>query len=203
MTSILRKASMSLGKATYLITAAAIALVCFLTIIDTVSRSIGTGSIALVFDLNESLIVVAAFLPLAFAQLSGDHVAFTALYSRMPKRIQDLSRLLGYLLALPLVGWITWVSLSAAVRSWQVAETRMGVSDLPVWPARLAVVVGMFAFFLTLVYGILAVINRWAEFPLREMVKDDAAVAEAGSIAAGRETPQVEGQRTNREGRDE
>lgn len=159
--------TIALGRLTYSVSAASIVLLCVMTVVDTASRTFGSGSIALVFDVNETLIVLVAFLCLAYAALAGEHVAFTAIYDRLPERGQYLSRLIGYLLALPLIGWMAWVSFDAALTSWQTAEARMGVAQLPVWPARLAVAVGLLAFFLTLVYGALAVIRRWPEFPLR------------------------------------
>lgn len=174
MNGVIPRLTLALGRATYVLSAAAIVLLCVTTVVDTASRTFGSGSIALVFDINETLIVLVAFLPLAYAALAGEHVAFTAVYDRLPERGQYLSRLVGYLLALPLIAWMTFVSFEAALTSWQTAEARMGVAELPVWPARLAVAVGLLAFLVTLVYGALAVIRRWPEFPLRTSPDDPA-----------------------------
>jgi TRAP-type mannitol/chloroaromatic compound transport system permease small subunit len=135
---------------------------------DTTSRAIGTGSISLVFGLNESLIILVGFLPLGYAQLAGEHVSFTVLYDRLPKRFQSVSRAAGYLIALPLIGWMTWVSVTAGIDSWLTAEVRMDVAQLPVWPARLALAIGLLAYLTTLVYGFFGVFRNWAEFPLED-----------------------------------
>lgn len=175
MHALLSRTTLDLGRAMYVVSAAAILLLCLTTVIDTTSRAIGTGSISLVFGLNESLIILIGFLPLAYAQLAGEHVAFTVLYDRLPKNVQAVSRAVGYLLTLPLIGWMTWVSVIAAIDSWLAAEVRMDVAQLPVWPARLALAIGLLAYLATLVYGLFGVFRGWTEFPLEDADESEGA----------------------------
>lgn len=173
MKSLLPPLCFHLGKLTYLIAAGAIAAMCLLTLLDTGSRALGLGSVPIVFDLNETLIVVVAFIPLAFAQLTGDHVSFTVLYDRTPPKIKRAFRMTGYALALPLIAWMTWVTADSAIASWQALETRMGVARLPVWPARLAAALGLLGYVAVLIYGITASIREWNEFPLQKFAHGD------------------------------
>lgn len=120
-----------------------VAVLCLNTVADTLSRTFGGGSIPLVFDVNETLIIGLVFLSLAYAQLADEHIAFTLLYNRMGPRSRKVMLLLGNLLVVMIVAWTAWESWLVAEESLSSGERRLGIAGFPAWPARLAIVVGL------------------------------------------------------------
>ncbi len=51
-----------------------------------------------------------------------------------------------------MVGWMVYVTADRALASFEMREYRFGLVRVPVWPARVAIAVGLAAYFLELVF---------------------------------------------------
>lgn len=121
-------------------------LLVLLTTADVTRRKLLGASIPSVVEITEVALVAVVFLGMLGAHTSGRHIQTPLVTNRLPARASHGVRTVGLLLALALVGWITYATAVAAVSSVETGEFRYGLSAIPIWPARIAIPVGL-AFF--------------------------------------------------------
>lgn len=96
-----------------------------------------------VFETSEVLLPIVALLALAETQRRGDHVSVELLVVRLPDRVASLVEAVGLLTVSIFLSWSTYVSFGGAFESYRSGEYRMGLAEVPVWPARLAIALGL------------------------------------------------------------
>jgi TRAP-type C4-dicarboxylate transport system permease small subunit len=119
---------------------------------DVTRRTLAGESIPGVVELAEVAMVVIVFLGLGFAERRGAHVTMTLVVRRLPPRTAAIVNGLGLLLVVLVVGWMVWVTADRALDSFAAREYRFGLVRVPVWPARIAIAVGLAVYFLELVF---------------------------------------------------
>jgi TRAP-type C4-dicarboxylate transport system permease small subunit len=124
-----------------------------LTVVDIVLRKMSGQGVAGVVEYSEVLLVVAVFLSIAAAQVSGFHVATTGFTSRLPRTARRIVELTGALAGAVVIAAMVFVATNAAWVSFQTGEYRMGIAHVVVWPARAAVAVGLFLYLVEFVVG--------------------------------------------------
>lgn len=137
-------------------TSAALAILaasCVLVMLVLTGLDIGirwtTGrSLAGAQEVTEQLMVAVVYLGMAFALQRREHVAVAICTSSLPIRAAAGVRLLGQFLMLALVAWMIWRTGLQAWKAYLIGEVRFGLLQVPVWPARAAIPVGLAAFFL-------------------------------------------------------
>lgn len=122
---------------------------------DVTRRSLAGQSVEGVVELGEVMMVAIVFLGLGFAETRGAHVSMTLLVRKLPSRTAAIVNGLGLLLVVVVVGWMVWVTADRALASFEVKEYRFGLVRVPVWPARIAIAVGLAAYFLELLFRLL------------------------------------------------
>jgi TRAP-type C4-dicarboxylate transport system permease small subunit len=140
--------------------------------LDVILRtSSGTG-IAGMIEAVDPLLVIVAFLGLGMTERKGEHVAMSMFVDRMSPRIRYYLIAVGVVGAMGLTAWIAVAGFHETAISVARGEVRPGIVDVPLWPARAAVVVGCTVLFLqfavTLVDAIksarlLQPVGVWAE----------------------------------------
>ncbi len=133
--------------------AVAVLLIIFMmvsTVADVISRQLTGQAIPGVIEVGEVLMVSTVFLGLAYAETRGAHVNMNLVIRKLPPRIASIATSLGLLLVLFVVGWMVIVTGMRAVEAFEVQEYRFGLVQIPVWPARIALAVGLAAYFLSL-----------------------------------------------------
>lgn len=138
----------ALSRGLALLAGAIILLLLAVTLTDAGMRNLGDSSIRGVLEWSETLLVVVIFLGLPYTMHVGGHVAIDSMVQRMPAGLRGPAILLGYIATLPVLVWTTKATIAAAIASFQSQEVRMGMVEIPLWPARSAVALG--AFLLTL-----------------------------------------------------
>lgn len=117
---------------------------------DVLLRTISGRGIPGMFETVEPLVVIVAFLSLAAAERANEHVSLSLLSDRLPLRVRYILIAVGISLAILLFGWICYNGIFEALKSFTSGEVRSGVVRIPLWPARVAIVVGAFALILQL-----------------------------------------------------
>ena len=117
-----------------------------MTVADVTSRTITGRSVPGAQEISEQLVVALVFLGMAYAFYRREHVAVTICTLALPVRPRAAVRLLGRVIMLGLVGWMIWMTGEEAWRSYSQGEFRFGLLQLPVWPARAAIPLGLAAF---------------------------------------------------------
>lgn len=118
----------------------------------TLRRLTGSGFGGVV-EISEVLLVAAVYFALAYAQREGAHVSTSVVTGRLPSKVRASLRLLGFVVAAGLFLWMAWETGARGWTSFQRGETRMGLREVPIWPGRLAIPVGLVLLTIQAVYA--------------------------------------------------
>ncbi|MPZ60616.1 MAG: TRAP transporter small permease subunit [Propionibacteriales bacterium] len=121
----------------------ALLFVLLTTTADVAKRNLGGGSIPWAIEYNEIMLVALVFLSLANTQRTGDHVSVVLVTARIPHRARCVIRGVGMVVAAVFVGWMLYRSWQVGLQSYRTGEYRIGLAQVPVWPARLLIPVGL------------------------------------------------------------
>jgi TRAP-type C4-dicarboxylate transport system permease small subunit len=149
-----------------------IVVVLVATVADVARRSFSGQSVKGVIELGEVLMVAIVFLGLGYAESRGAHVSITAVVRLMPPKTAAVVNGLGLLLMIIVVGWMVFVTADRAIESVAAQEYRFGLVRVPVWPARIAIAVGLAVYVLELLFRLLD--NIQAARGLRSAVEEVA-----------------------------
>jgi TRAP-type C4-dicarboxylate transport system permease small subunit len=86
--------------------------------------------------------VLVVFLPLAFVEQRHEHIQVDLLYLLMPRPMQRIVLLLGYLVSAGFFAVLSWRTLGDALRSLAKNEMMMGNVYLIIWPAKFVLPIG-------------------------------------------------------------
>lgn len=153
--SVLRRAVHATTQVLAFLAVLCIVIMLVAIVADVTRRSLAGKSVQGVVELGEVLMVVIVFLGLGYAERRGAHVSMTLLVRKLPSRSAAIINGLGLLLVVAVVGWMVYVTADRAIASFEVREYRFGLVRVPVWPARIAIAVGLAAYFLELVFRLL------------------------------------------------
>lgn len=155
---IARRADRAVHIASTVLNAVAAACMVGLLVIstaDAVGRHVRGSGFPGVVEYGELLLVGVALLSLASAYRHGAHVAVEFVTSRLRPRAAAITQIAGLLVAVPVLTWLVCASAEVAWDSWLVGEVRTGLVQAPLWPARLAVVLGFGALLFEIVGAVL------------------------------------------------
>lgn len=141
-----------------------ISCIMLLTAADVVKRYITGSSIPGVTEFSEVFLVAAVFLGLAFAMRVGAHVGVDLLVARLPARASKTVQVVGMVIALIVLSWMTVETVGTAAHSIAINEFRYGLVKVPVWPAKLIIPIGLAALILECIV-FLAKLVRSGEAP--------------------------------------
>jgi TRAP-type C4-dicarboxylate transport system permease small subunit len=126
------------------IACAAAALMMVQISVDVVCKLLlGRPIIATIEIVSTYYMVALVFLPLAFVDRMGGHIAADLLTRAMGRRLRALTLWLMDLLVLATIGLLFWHTLDEAIRRTADGEVwRSGEYLLPVWPSRWLLPIG-------------------------------------------------------------
>ena len=90
------------------------------------------------------LMVATIFLPLALLEVLDENIAVDVLRDVVPDAIKDIFDIIAHLLGAgysALLGWLYW---HVALDAYEVKEFITGSWDVPIWPARIFMPLGLF-----------------------------------------------------------
>lgn len=162
-----------------LLSVVCIVLMLVATVADVIRRAVWGQSVRGVTELGEVAMVAIVFLALGYAQSRNAHVAMTLVVQRMAPAKAALVNGLALLFATGMVGWLLVESTERAIASFQVAEYRFGIVQIPIWPARIVIVVGLAAFLLELVFAL------WDDYQAYRRGERSRHIEESAQSAGG------------------
>lgn len=95
-------------------------------------------------EISEQTVVIVTFLCLAYTGIQDRHIRTTAIVGRLPARFQFLSDFLAMTLMLILLSLLFWRTSAEAWRSFSIREIRMGLIEVPMYPTKMAIPIGIF-----------------------------------------------------------
>lgn len=89
------------------------------------------------------LMVIIVFVALPSVQRARGHIRVELVYTHLGPRAQAALDAVAAAVGLLFFGLLLWQSLHAAVASWRMAESTLSVVRIPIYPAKLAIVLGV------------------------------------------------------------
>ncbi len=99
--------------------------------------------------------VLVVFLPLAFIERRHEHIQVDLLYQLMPRMMQRVTLVVGYLLSAAFFGILTWRTWDDAIRALAKNEMLMGNVYVIIWPAKFVLPIGFGAI------GLVVLAHAW------------------------------------------
>jgi len=137
------------------IAAVAIVVLMVAIVIDVVFRQLTGRSLPSMVEISETALVVSIFLGLAWALVTGAHVAVTLVADRLGARTNRVLGIVVWVLCTAISVWFIAAASLRAMVSTDLNETRMGLVMWPLWPLRWVIVVGFVALALGCVVNLL------------------------------------------------
>ena len=121
---------------------------------DVLRRALIDGrSVPGAIEYAEIILVGLVYLSLAQTQRSDGHISVAVMTARLPPRFARALTTTGLLVVTLVLGWLVVASAGVAWRSWNTGEFRMGLAQVPIWPARALIPLGAFFLLLQTLYS--------------------------------------------------
>ena len=120
------------------IAAISIFLLMLLGMAQVLGRTLFNRPISGYIDLVELSIATFAFLGVAYCERLGGHVRMDFFLNRAKGRAHWMLEAGGMLVALFIIGVLTWYGFQHFLRAYQIGDTTID-AELPVWPSKLLV----------------------------------------------------------------
>lgn len=114
-----------------------------LTIIDLVARQFFGGGIPAAVDLIEVTLPALVYLGLASAERAGAHVSTPLVTSRLPFRVAETCKFISLTIIVVFLAWYAFSTFQAGIVSFQKGEYRVGIAQVPIWPTKLIIPIGL------------------------------------------------------------
>jgi TRAP-type mannitol/chloroaromatic compound transport system permease small subunit len=88
------------------------------------------------------LMVILVFLSLPHVQRTGANIRVELVYARFGPRTQAALDAVAALAALLFFGLVFWQGIGVAEFSWRIRESTMSVVRIPIYPAKIAILLG-------------------------------------------------------------
>lgn len=118
-------------------------LIMIMLAVEVVTRTATGGSVLGTIEISEIALAFVVFLGVAQAQRVRAHVNTNLVTSRMPVPVAVGVRVVGLLAAAVVLVWTAWASAERALDSVATGESRFGITEVPIWPARVIIPVGL------------------------------------------------------------
>jgi TRAP-type C4-dicarboxylate transport system permease small subunit len=121
-----------------------IILMLVLVVSDVVGRAVLNTAIPGIDTIVASYLMVATiFLPLGLLQVLDENISVDFLHNIMPKWMQGVFDVLAQLLAMLFFALLGWLYFWVAVEAYETKEYVTGTWDVPIWPARILMPLGL------------------------------------------------------------
>ena len=138
------------------------AMVFYITVHALLRYTVGRG-LPSTYPLVQNLMVVVIFLALAQAQVEKQHIRITFLADKLPGGLRVALDYLVYLVAVIFIFGMLWGGSVTLLESLATKEYFQGSIPIPVYPARLAVVIGSGFLLIRFVYELIQKITGSAK----------------------------------------
>lgn len=141
----LRRVTNALSSASALVASLLVAVLMCVIVTDVARRHVTGRSILGVLEYSEIAMVLIVYLSLGYGQMTRSHVAVDLFLTRLPPRARVTVDTAVLALTALLLMWAAFHTTGAALTSFERQEVRTGLAQVPVWPAKVAIPVGLFA----------------------------------------------------------
>jgi TRAP-type mannitol/chloroaromatic compound transport system permease small subunit len=172
-----------------------IALMLF-AVVQVVGRKIFNAPIFGYIDWVEQVMVLFAFIGVAYCQREGGHVRMELIISTFRGRLLWLLEFLGILIGLFIIGILIFTSFDHFFRAYELGDSTIN-ADLPVWPAKLVIPIAFTSLWLRLflqLFGYLRMLinprRKVLEVPVILRISEEAQKEIQDALGEERARPQ-------------
>ena len=115
-----------------------------LVVIDVSMRYLLSNPIPGTLEISEQTVVLLVFMCFAYTGMLERHIRTTAIIDYLPPWMRTVSAFSGNILMLILLTLLIWQTSKEAWVALSIREARMGLVMVPIYPAKIAVTVGLF-----------------------------------------------------------
>ncbi|MFA5605692.1 MAG: TRAP transporter small permease [Leucobacter sp.] len=127
--------------------------------LDVVARASSGASIPGVLELGETVLVAAVFLGMAYTGATNGHIAVDLVTDRLPWRVSRWLIAFGWACTTAILVWMLYATGERAIASLASNESRMGIVNWPIWPARWLIVIGLAAMLLIAIANVIRLVS--------------------------------------------
>jgi TRAP-type C4-dicarboxylate transport system permease small subunit len=138
----LRRVVRGLAVGSAFMAGVALIFVMMAVVIDVFSRNTRGRSVTGLVEYVEIVLVLVVFLAFAYTQSRREHVAVEAVVNRLKGMRYRIVVLLAGIAALATIMLFIWATTKLAITAFERREFRLGLAQVPVWPARIAIAYG-------------------------------------------------------------
>jgi TRAP-type C4-dicarboxylate transport system permease small subunit len=117
-------------------------LLAVLSLIDIVLRSMSI-SVSGTTEISESLVVVAIYLGLVFTQAGRAHIGMDFVLNALSPRRKRIAELFSLAMTFIISIALIWSTTQSAIKSIELGEYTSTAFNLPLWPAKVALCLGL------------------------------------------------------------
>ena len=154
-----RRALAGLDRLLVIISATALVAITLLTTVSVIGRYLFNAPIPDDLVMNENLMVFVVFLPLSYVQRHREHVFVAAFTDWLSGRALRALEVFGLAVGLGIFTAFAIATFSDFHAAWRIGAYIEGPLELPEWPGRLAVCLGLSVFSLRLLVDLLATVT--------------------------------------------
>jgi TRAP-type C4-dicarboxylate transport system permease small subunit len=112
------------------------------------------------FEISEQLMMVVFAFPLAEITRRKDHITFELVSDRFPPALRKWMAIAGALAGLVVFAPLAWQAWRIALEMYAMGEYRQGMVNVPIWPFRVLLAIGLTLFSVQLAVNCIAHIRR-------------------------------------------
>ncbi|WP_282611393.1 TRAP transporter small permease [Pelagibius sp. Alg239-R121] len=116
-------------------------------VLDIVMRNLGYPLQGMA-ELSVFVMMIVIYFGFAHCEAEDQHVRLQFLTNRLPQNIKQMTSFLVWILGFITVGILTYAVVVDAAQAYQRNDAIEGVVNLPIWPTKFAMCIGMAIFFL-------------------------------------------------------
>ena len=136
-----------------------VVILMFLEVIDALGRKT-FGALPGALEFSEALMIPAVFLPLMFVQMKREHVYVGVVTLGLSNRTQCFLDGVAAIIGILIFGFLTWLAVGKALDATKVMEYRVAMVDVPIWPFRWIIVLGVGLMVLQLIHTVIHEFGR-------------------------------------------
>ena len=120
------------------VSATSIIVLMLLAVIQVVGRKVFNAPIFGYIDWVEQIMVLFAFIGVAYCQREGGHVRMELVITNFRHRLLWLVEVIGIVIGLFIIGILIFTSFDHFLRAYEIGDSTIN-AELPVWPAKLVI----------------------------------------------------------------
>lgn len=147
----MRKAVHALSSTMGAVAGILVILAIFPTVLDVASRYVTGRSLRGVVEYSEVILIVIVYFAMGAAFRNGSHISTPIFLNLLPPGLARALDFIGCAILAIVLATAIYLTALLAINSYAIGEFRFGLTQVPIWPAKIAIPIGLAVMFLEVV----------------------------------------------------